>query len=148
MQANIQLLDTEDIGDFIKLILVFEEVFEMQNFILPDKTYLQNLLIQPNFKTWVAKVENQILGGLTVYILKQYYSQRPLAYIYDLAVKTKFQRKGIASKLIETVKKYCKEQNFEEVFVQADRIDDYALQFYRSTGITEEEDVIHFYYKL
>lgn len=35
----------------------------------------------------------------------------------------------------------------EEVFVQADEADDYALDFYHSTGAAEEK-VVHFYYPL
>jgi aminoglycoside 3-N-acetyltransferase I len=37
---------------------------------------------------------------------------------------------------------------FEEVFVQADEADDYALDFYRTTKPTNEEKVRHFYYSL
>ncbi len=103
---------------------------------------------KPNFLTLVAKAGSKVLGGLTVYILDQYYSKKPLAYIYDLAVLKKFQRRGIGKSLIKYLTDYCKENGFEEVFVQADRIDDYALNFYRSTKVTNEEDVIHFYYLL
>ncbi len=96
----------------------------------------------------VAIAENQILGGLTVYILDQYYSEQPLAYIYDLAIAKKFQRQGIGKKLITALREYCNENGFEEVFVQADKADDIAIDFYRSTKITAEEQVVHFYYKL
>jgi aminoglycoside 3-N-acetyltransferase I len=39
-------------------------------------------------------------------------------------------------------------RGFEEVFVQADKIDTNAVDFYRSTKPTEEEQVLHFYYRL
>ena len=39
-------------------------------------------------------------------------------------------------------------KNLEELFVQADKVDDYAIDFYRATGPTNEEQVIHFYYSL
>jgi aminoglycoside 3-N-acetyltransferase I len=32
--------------------------------------------------------------------------------------------------------------------VQADKDDDHAIEFYRSTPITNEEQVVHFYYTL
>jgi aminoglycoside 3-N-acetyltransferase I len=44
--------------------------------------------------------------------------------------------------------KYCRERGYEEVFVQADKVDDYAIDFYRATPITAEEEVVHFYYSL
>ena len=97
---------------------------------------------------FIASSEDKIVGGLTVYVLEQYYHIKPLAYIYDLAVTASFQRKGIGKKLIDAVNNHCREQGFEEVFVQADKIDDYARDFYRKTRPTNEEDVSHFYYTL
>lgn len=148
MKIEIKILSDQDIDDFVELIRVFEDVFEMKDFIIPDSKYLRNILAKPNFLTLVAKDGGKVLGGLTVYIIDQYYSQKPLAYIYDLAVLKKYQRKGIGKTLIKYLTDYCKKNGFEEVFVQADRIDDYALAFYRSTNPTDEEDVAHFYYSL
>ena len=49
MKTEIKILSYKDIDDFIELIDVFAEVFEMKNFIKPDSTYLQNILTKPNF---------------------------------------------------------------------------------------------------
>ena len=92
-------------------------------------------------------LEGRVAGGLTSYLLQQYYSQSPLVYIYDLAVKTELQRKGIGKMLISGIAEYCKERGVAEVFVQADEADDYALDFYRSTGGIAEK-VVHFVYPL
>lgn len=148
METEIKILSHQDIDDFVALIAVFAEVFEMKNFVKPNIDYLKNILTKPNFITVVAKKGNSVVGGLTVYILDQYYANKPLAYIYDLAVLKQFQRHGIGKALIKYLTDHCKENDFEEVFVQADRIDSYALDFYRSTKPTNEEDVIHFYYSL
>lgn len=146
--VSIQLIEPHNLNDFQKLISVFEIVFEMKNFKSPEPLYLQKLLQSDNFIPIVAKQEGLIIGGLTIYILEQYYSVKPLAYLYDLALLQEYQRKGIGKSLISFARSYCKEQGFEELFVQADKADDYALEFYRSTNPTEEEDVSHFYYKL
>lgn len=37
---------------------------------------------------------------------------------------------------------------FEQVFAQANKDEDQAMDFYRSTRPTEEENVLHFYYSL
>ncbi len=148
MEIEVKLLSQRDIDDFIELINVFEDVFEMKNFSKPDNNYLQYVLTKPDFLTLVAKADKKVVGGLTVYILDQYYSTKPLAYIYDLAVSKEFQGQGIGKILIKYLTDYCRENGFEEVFVQADRIDNYALAFYRSTNATKEEDVIHFSYSL
>ncbi len=146
-RIEIKKLNEADLNDFIELIRVFEDVFEMENFIIPDNDYLQKLLAKENFFVFAATLENAVVGGLTCHTLQQYYSKLPLVYIYDLAVKTELQRQGIGTNLIAKVNEYCKESGMEEVFVQADRIDDYAVDFYRKTGATEE-DVVHFYYPL
>ncbi|MBP9886534.1 MAG: GNAT family N-acetyltransferase [Leptospiraceae bacterium] len=132
---------------FIDLIGLFEDVFEMQNFKMPEQEYLRKLLSKENFLVFVALLENKVIGGLTAYTLDQYYSTKPLVYIFDLAVKREFQRQGIGKNLISTINPYCKEAGVEEVFVQADLVDDYALDFYRSTGGIPE-DVVHFTYPL
>jgi aminoglycoside 3-N-acetyltransferase I len=147
--SNIQIrkLSHKDLGQFIDLIRVFEDVFEMENLAMPDKEYLQHLLESDDFFVFVALLENQIVGGLTSYTLHQYYSKSPLVYIYDLAVKTEYQRRGIGKLLISGILSYCKEIGVEEVFVQADLEDGYAVDFYHSTGGTAEQ-VVHFNYPL
>lgn len=145
---EIRKLTSEDLDYFVELILVFEDVFEMQNFQLPQKEHLRSVLAQPGFHVFVAIENDAVLGGLTVYTLPQYYATKPLAYIYDLAIRRNRQRQGIGQKLIAEVNRYCLENGYEEVFVQADKVDDYALDFYRLTKPTNEEEVMHFYYKL
>ncbi|MCW7469358.1 GNAT family N-acetyltransferase [Leptospira kanakyensis] len=144
---EIKKLSSSELSQFIELIRVFEDVFEMKNFQMPSSNYLQNLLARDDFFVFVSILENQVIGGLTTYTLRQYYSEKPLVYIFDLAVLTKYQRKGIGKSLIQAVNAYCKKMGAEEVFVQADVIDDYALDFYRSTGGMPEE-VVHFTYPL
>jgi len=146
VKTEIKILSHNDINDFTQLIDVFEEVFEMKNFVKPGNKYLHKVLAKPGFLVLVAKANGKVLGGLTVYILDQYYSQKPLAYIYDLAVLKDFRRKGIGKMLIKRLTDYCKKNGFDEIFVQADRVDGYALDFYRLTNPTNEEDVVHFSY--
>ena len=148
MKVSIHKLTIGELNLFKKLISVFEEVFEMENFSIPSDEHLRKLLAKQDFMVFVASYEKKIIGGLTVYTLEQYYGPKPIAYIYDLAIAIAFQRKGIGRQLIDAVNTYCKEQGFEEVFVQADKIDDYAIDFYRKTRPTKEEDVSHFYYTL
>ena len=148
MHVQIEQLQATDLNDFRSLIEVFERVFEMENFSIPHGEHLGELLRNQDFFALVAKKDGIVVGGLTVYVLHQYYSEKPLAYIYDLAVEEELQRRGIGKQLIAHTLEYCKHMGFEEVFVQADKVDDYALDFYRKTGITEEEDVSHFYYTL
>ncbi len=143
----IKALKPNEVSEFTELIKLFEEVFQMKNFELPDKCHLDKILKGESFKVFVAEINDKIVGGATVFVLEQYYSTKPLAYIYDLAVKVEFQRRGIGRKVIEFINAFFLQKGFEEVFVQADEVDDYALDFYRSTHPTSEEKVRHFYYR-
>ncbi|WP_375578279.1 GNAT family N-acetyltransferase [Marivirga tractuosa] len=147
METEIQIIQANRIDDLLALISVFEDVFEMEKFVVPSQTHLQKLLNNEHFLAVVAKSNEKVIAGLTVYVLDQYYSERPIAHIYDLAVSTSYQRKGIGSKLIAFANEYCKQSGFEEVFVQAEKDDDYAIDFYRSTKPAEELEAVHFSYK-
>lgn len=145
---HIQKLASTDLDRFTQLIRLFEDVFEMEDFRSPPEAHLQQVLENRDFHAFVALDEHAVIGGLTVYTLHQYYSKRPLAYIYDLAVERDRQRLGIGRQLIDFVTTYFKDKGYEEVFVQADKDEPHALNFYRGTAPTEEEDVSHFYYRL
>jgi aminoglycoside 3-N-acetyltransferase I len=147
VRIEIQKLGSYQIDEFIKLIDVFEEVFEMQHFEAPGIKHLEELLQKDDFYVFVAVSEGTIVGGLTAYSLTQYYSEAPLVYVYDVAVSEKYQRKGVGKKLMRGINDYCKEMGVEEVFVQAEDADEHALDFYRSTG-AQSLKVTHFYYPL
>jgi aminoglycoside 3-N-acetyltransferase I len=148
-QAHVRYvkLAADDLGRFKALIRLFENVFEMKDFEMPADSYLSTVLTRPDFLSFVAVLNNEVVGGLTAYTLHQYYRPRPLVYIFDLAVLTKYQRQGIGKNLMAAINAHCKSEGVEEVFVQADLADDYALDFYRSTGGVPE-DVVHFTYGL
>src|SRR6185295_15137544 len=100
MDIKVEKLNHSDIHKFTELIRVFEDVFEMKNFKMPGEIYLQRLLEREDFFVFVALVKDKVVGGLTSYIMQQYYSKSPLVYIFDLAVKTELQRQGIGKMLI------------------------------------------------
>ena len=119
----------------------------MENFKIPAEKHLEGLLEKEDFMVFVALSGKQVVGGLTAYTLRPYYTEFPQVYIYDLAVKTEFQRQGIGKKLMAGIIDFCKVEGMDEIFVQADREDGHAIDFYRSTGGIPE-DVIHFSYPL
>ena len=147
MNVTIERLNRSDEDKFEALICLFEVVFEMENFKMPDTGHLRQLLARADFFAFVALVDGQVVGGLTAYTLQQYYSTKPLVYVYDLAVDTGLQRQGIGKLLMAGITDYCKGIGVEEVFVQADLADTHAVKFYHSTGAVAEE-VVHFYYPL
>ncbi|MEO1255114.1 MAG: GNAT family N-acetyltransferase [Bacteroidota bacterium] len=139
-------LASNEVDLFEKCIRLFEEVFEMENFLIPSIDHLSKVLSDSAFMCFIAIEEQGIAGGLTGYRLQQYYTEKPLFYIYDLAVKQNKQRLGIGQKLIQCVNDYAKENGFEEMYVQADYNDEQAVSFYRKTRISKEEKVLQFSY--
>ena len=147
MDLSLQKLTAADVDKLSELIDVYEVVFEMKDFKKPERAYLQTLLDEKTIIFVVALQNNTVIGGLTAHMLPSTYFAASLVYIFDLAVQTQFQRKGIGRKLLIALQDYCKALGIPEVFVQADLEDQHALDFYRATGGTAES-VIHFTYNL
>lgn len=99
-EVQVKRLEVGNLKEFVDLIKLFEEVFEMKNFSIPDEMYLREFLNRTDCDVFVAFKNKTVVGGLTAYFLEQYYSKKPIAYIYDLAVVTNLQRQGIGKKLI------------------------------------------------
>ena len=108
MNITIRKIEPAETDLFIKLVKLFEDVFQMKDFSIPPQQHLEHLLQQDGFYVFIAlNNRDEVVGGLTAYTLEQYYSLRPLVYIFDLAVKTDLQRTGIGPKLIAAIEKFC-----------------------------------------
>ncbi len=145
---TIKQLEKQDFVNFVDLVKLFGSVFEIENFSLPSIKHLQSLFDRDDFEVFAALKDDKVVGGLTIYLLQQYYAIKPLAYLYDLAVDPRYQGQGIGKKLIEKTKISYTIKGFEEMFVQAGGSDNKALDFYRKTAPSEEDKVVHFTYKL
>lgn len=148
MKIDVSVLEASSLSDLSALIDVFEDVFEIETEGKLPSEHLDKLLRKDDFVGIVAKSEGRLVGGLTLYILDQYTSTKPIAYLYDLAVLTQFQRRGIGKRLIEFTRNFCRERGIDEIFVQVDKVDLFALDFYRSTNPASEDPVVHFTYRL
>jgi aminoglycoside 3-N-acetyltransferase I len=144
-EVQIKRLGSHDIIIFQKLIGLFQDVFEMENLVEAQEPYLPGLLQKPDFIALCAIVENEIVGGLTAYELPLYYNGGSEIFIYDLAVKPAFQRKGFGRKLLVSLEEYCQQSGIRVMFVSANEEDEHAVDFYHSTG-GKAEKVIHFNY--
>lgn len=147
MSIEIRKLKILELDNFKALTLVFEEAFEMHDTKPPSYDLLNRMLQTNHFHVFVAFDGEQVVGGLTAYLLEHYFGNSPLMYIYDLAVKPAYQRQGIGRDLITSLQDFCKANNIHEMFVQADIEDSHALDFYRSTGANPSK-VVHFTYLL
>ena len=106
---------------------------------------MRRLLGSDYFIALAAIGENkEVIGGIAAYELIKIEQERSEIYIYDLAVAEKHWRQGIATALIEELKKIAQVRGAYVIFVQADTdVDDEpAIALYTKLGT--REDVLHF----
>jgi aminoglycoside 3-N-acetyltransferase I len=108
----------------------------------PTAAYLQRLLGSDYFIAIVALQEGEVVGGIAAYELIKFEQERSEIYIYDLAVAATHRRKGIATALIQELKKIAAVRKAYVIFVQADLVDVPAIALYTKLGV--REDVLHF----
>lgn len=138
-------LESNEVKDFRKLVEIFTVVFE-HDIKIPSLNYLQGLLSNPNFMAFVVIIDGEIVGGLTMYVLHQYYSTKPLAYMYDLGIAPEYQGQGLGKSLIAEVCHFCEENGFDAAYVEAEEEDVEAVSFYRKTAYSNEMLARHFTY--
>lgn len=124
---------------------LFAEVFEDPVSYLgspPDDAYLEALLARGEFIPLVAMSGDEMAGALAAYELVKFEQARSEVYIYDLAVRERWRRKGVATALIEALKPIARSCGAWVIYVQADPPDAPAVALYDGLGVREE--VLHF----
>ena len=146
-QFQIKRLGKEDTALARKLIRLFHEVFEMENMQVPSDSYLTAWLERTDFIAYAVIRENEVIGGFSVYELPMLQRQESEVFIYDIAIKPAFQRKGLGKELLSTLSDYCRKNKIKTIFVNASEEDPHAIDFYHSSdGIGEK--VVQFTYTL
>ncbi len=140
-------LNSDSLTDFKALIEIFKEVFENDEPVAND-VQLGKLLSNPDFLVFVVMSNSKVVGGLTIYVLHRYFGTKPIAYIYDVGVSPDLQGQGLGKALIAEVCNFCKQNNFEDAYVEAESDDIDAVSFYRKTKFSSELSAIHFTYDL
>lgn len=142
---SIRQLSAKDLTLMESLLATFGEAFDdVETYCSsrPSNAYLKRLLSHDYFIAIVALKNGSVVGGLTAYELQKFEQERSEIYIYDLAVAAAHRREGIATALIQELKKIAVARAAYVIFVQADLEDDPAIALYTKLGI--REDVLHF----
>jgi aminoglycoside 3-N-acetyltransferase I len=108
----------------------------------PDDAYLKQLLSSSTFIAIAALDGSDVVGGIAAYVLPKFEQARTELYIYDLAVDEGYRRRGVATAMIEELKKVAVARGIYVIYVQADYSDDAAVALYTKLGV--REDVLHF----
>ena len=142
---EIQTLSGNDIDVMRQMLAMFGDAFgERATYTAsqPSDAYLADLLSSGTFVAVAAMAESNVVGGLAAYFLRKFEQARTEIYIYDLAVDEAFRRRGVATALIEELKKIAVAKGAYVIYVQADHGDDAAIALYTKLGV--REDVLHF----
>jgi aminoglycoside 3-N-acetyltransferase I len=142
---RVQALAAQDIGLMRAMLTMFGEAFgEPATYAQaqPDDHYLRELLGSESFVAVAAVAEAKVVGGLAAYTLRKFEQARTEIYIYDLAVEAACRRQGVATAMIEELKRLARAKGAYVIYVQADHGDDAAIALYTKLGV--REDVLHF----
>lgn len=143
--VHIRQLGPTDLAPMRELLEVFGRSFDdLASYVdaQPTDAYLADLLAGDLFVALAAFVDDTVVGGLAGYVLPKFEQARSELYIYDLAVLASHRRRGVATALLDTLKRLATARLNYVVFVQADYGDDAAVALYTKLGVREE--VLHF----
>lgn len=144
-QVGIDVLAGGDVALLRAVLKLFGEVFEERETYTgaqPGDDYLRDLLAGSQFVAVAARAGDEVVGALAAYVLPKFEQARTELYIYDLAVREPFRRRGVATRLIDATRKLARERGIYVMYVQADHGDDPAIALYTKLGV--REDVLHF----
>ncbi len=142
---SIRLLKSEDLALMESMMTTFGKAFDETDTYTaarPSKAYLERLLASDYFIAVAALKNGSVVGGIAAYELQKFEQERSEIYIYDLAVAEAHRRDGIATALIQELKKIAVTRSAYVIFVQADIGDAPAIALYTKLGVREE--VQHF----
>lgn len=110
----------------------------------PDDAYAARLLAREDTILLAAEAGGAMIGALAAYVLPKFEQARSEIYIYDLAVVPDWRRRGVATALIDEVRRIARAVGAWVIYVQADtgEEDAAAIALYDSLGTREE--VLHF----
>ena len=140
-----KVIDADDLTLMRQVLALFGRAFDDEPTYRdnpPDDDYLARLLASPGFIAIAGHVDGVLAGGLAGYVLPKFEQARSECYLYDLAVEASHRRLGVATTLIEELKRIARQRGCYVIFVQADLVDAPAIALYSKLGT--REDVLHF----
>ena len=144
---DIHHLSPNDVALLEALLTTFGEAFnEVDTYTAnrPGSDYLRRLLADDTFIALAAVKHGEVVGGIAAYELRKFEQERSEIYIYDLAVASGHRREGIATALIDKLKKIAAARGAYVIFVQADTGDEDQPAIALYTKLGRRENVLHF----
>jgi aminoglycoside 3-N-acetyltransferase I len=96
--------------------------------------HVEALLSDVRFWAVAALAGNEVVGGVTAHTIPMTYKPTPALFVYDVAVRADYQRRGVGRVLMRALQTEAARLSIDEIFVLADNEDVHALAFYRALG--------------
>lgn len=132
---SIRQLASNDVALMEAMLTTFGKAFDevdTNTAARPSKAYFERLLGSGYFIALAALKNGTVVAGIAAYELQKFEQERSEIYIYDLAVAVEHRREGIATALIQELKKIAAARAAYVIFVQADIGDDLPSRSTRS----------------
>lgn len=111
---------------------LIEKIFKKSGSKLIDPN--PDFFTDPNNVLMIAYEKGLPCGFLHAYILASPAKQRNKMFLYSIDTFVRYRKKGIASKLIESLKKLAKKENCEGIFLITQKNNKAAINLYESSG--------------
>lgn len=131
-RVKVVKLTRGDRGLARKLFAAMAEIFEEEESALSDD-YIDRLLGRNDFYAIAALDGSEVMGGLTAYELPLTRAERSELFLYDIAVRKDYQRRGVGRDLVNALRSVANSRSLD-IFVAADDADAHAISFYRHFG--------------
>jgi aminoglycoside 3-N-acetyltransferase I len=83
---------------------------------------------------FVAEMHGVPIGFLRGTTLGQIHTPHPQMFLYEVAVREGYRRRGVGTELVRALLRHCRIRNVDEVFVLTDPANRAAVRLYRATG--------------
>lgn len=125
----IEELKKEDIIEYKKLI---DEAFDGSNDLSKYESYNEKSGV---YKIIVAKDNEKIVGTATMYFINLFtFSFQPTIELFNVAVSKDYRRKRVGTFILDYVKKYAKENGYNQIHFTCLEDEINVHKFYESNG--------------
>lgn len=131
--STIQKLNLEVFADSQK----YDKFINME-WVMSEKgdNYFKKVTSNKDYFAFIAEMDQKAVGYLVGGLKKIEYRKVRTAEIENMGISPTYRSKGIGSKLIEEFKKWCKDDGYQTVYVNAYFQNKRGIEFYKRSGFT------------
>ncbi|KAA0257068.1 GNAT family N-acetyltransferase [Deferribacter autotrophicus] len=139
------VIRTITIDDLPHIYKLGEKVFTLQNYPnlyrVWDENEVAEFFINDKESCFVAEIDGKIAGFILSYVVNK--ALIKYGYLVWLCVDEEYKKQGVASKLFDEFKKYMEKNGVVTLFVDVEKSNEEALNFFRNKGFSEPKEQIY-----